>query len=69
MSTTSDSAGCLAAIGILLALFAAFMVGGSIAHDGTENGWRDKAVSHHAAEYYLDANHNRQFRWLDEEKK
>jgi len=27
-----------------------------------------QAVAHHAAEYYLDSNFNRQFRWLDEKK-
>lgn len=31
--------------------------------------WKSEAVKHGAAEYYLDKYHNKQFRWLDEEKK
>jgi len=33
------------------------------------NYWRSEAVRHHAAEYYLDANHVRQWRWIDEKEK
>lgn len=31
-------------------------------------GWQYLAVTHHAAEFYLDENHERQWRWLDEKK-
>jgi hypothetical protein len=42
------------------------MVAGAISeHDYM----RDEAVKHHAAEYYLDANNDRQWRWLDDPKK
>lgn len=34
-----------------------------------KDGWsKDEAVKHKAAEYYLDTNNVRQFRWLDEKE-
>lgn len=35
----------------------------------SNDDWRDSAAKHHAAEYYLDANNERQWHWLDEPKK
>jgi len=35
----------------------------------TVNYYHTEAIKHHAAEYYLDSNNERQFRWLDEPKK
>lgn len=42
--------------------FGAFLCGVSLEH----KFMKDRAVEHGAAEYYLDENHERQFRWLDE---
>ncbi len=47
----------------------AFGIGGYLACESTGSFWRSESVKHHAAEYYLDANHDRQFRWLDEKPK
>lgn len=46
---------------------------GSMIGCGLEYNWekeriQNEAVKHHAAEYYLDENHARQFRWLAEGK-
>lgn len=29
----------------------------------TDDSWRDQIVAHGCAEYYLDENHDRQWRW------
>ena len=33
---------------------------------GVNDGWRNDAVAHGAAVYYLDENHERQWKWKDE---
>lgn len=38
-------------------------------YDMVDKNWKDMAVKHKAAEYYLDSNHDRQWHWLDEPKK
>ena len=49
---------------LFLAAFCAYMAGsGSAASD-----FRNEAVKHGAAEYYLDANNEKQFRWNGEGK-
>jgi hypothetical protein len=50
-------------IGMLVVSGLSFCVGGQIGHDGRDAAIRDEAVKAGVAEYYLDANNERQFRW------
>lgn len=48
-----------------------FLIGGLIAgylmgRDFNVEQWKQEAVSHGAAEFYLDQDNKRQWRWLDE---
>lgn len=47
--------------GFLLISFGVFSIA-----EVVNSNWRQEAVKHHGAEYYLDQNHERQWRWLDE---
>lgn len=53
--------------------FFIFLLGGVTASIITfvvvDDAYKHRAVAHHAAEYYLDANNNRQWHWLDTPKK
>ena len=44
---------------------ACFCIGFVVGSNRTESRLRSEAVNHNAAEFYLDANHVRQWRWLD----
>jgi hypothetical protein len=54
---------------IIFALAFVGLFGTGLIYSITYDKMRSEAVKHHAAEYYLDSNNNRQWRWLDEPKK
>jgi len=49
---------------IIFVLLALVFVVGFLSCDLTSNSWRNKAVEVGAAEYYLDENNSRQWRWI-----
>lgn len=51
----------LEAIGILIGFAVGLIAGGNT----VVGMWRDAAVRHKAAEYYLDGNYSRKCKWID----
>lgn len=59
-----SSAGILAFVMLILGLWLGLVIGGS----GATSDLRAEAIKAGVAEYYLDANHERQFRWKGQAK-
>lgn len=49
----------------LILIMAGVMIGFVIGAVTTKKDFRDEAVDHNKAEYYLDNNNNRQWRWKE----
>lgn len=56
--TAGVTVGCV--IGIIGVIISSFGV-----YNASETRWKNDAVKHDKAEYYLDQNHERQWRWKD----
>jgi len=57
------------AISIAVAVAAmAIVATKSITHACVDNYWRDAAVKHGAAHYYLDQNNQRQWNWKEQQQ-
>ncbi len=54
---------------IFIILFVQFFIGEFFGHLFTSHYWKNEAISHKAAVYYIDSNNNKSFRWNDEEPK
>ena len=48
---------------ILLGFLACFMLGAGVGKCAADNNWQDLTVDAGAAEYYLDTDNERQWRW------
>lgn len=59
-----SSVGILALVMLILGLWIGLAIGGS----GATSDLRTEAIKAGVAEYYLDANHERQFRWKGQTK-
>lgn len=52
-------------IGVVVMLVITFLIGVALTHCGVDWSWRRQIAGHHAAEFYLDGNNYRQWRWID----
>lgn len=48
---------------IIVFFFIGMLIGGGCTKQSGDNSWRDQISDHGCAEYYLDQNHERQWRW------
>lgn len=54
---------------VFILLFAMGLFSLATTYNRSETRWRDEAVKHHAATYYLDKDNQRQWKWNDEGEK
>ena len=52
----------------LISLFIAFCIGWLVGYYATNDSWEQDAVESGYAEYYVDVDHKKQWRWLRQER-
>jgi hypothetical protein len=51
--------------GFIVAILGVAILPSYMTHSGTDWSWRRQIAGHHAAEFYIDENNYRQWRWID----
>jgi hypothetical protein len=64
----SSADGCVTALMVLVLFVGALWAGSWMGKGTTDAAWRDLLAKRGVAEFYLDANNSRQWRWKDEPK-